>query len=86
MRLTLTTLRGGTVWDEAPPAGTEEIVARQLPVGKPLAVFEGERASRVAGALLRELLALPPSPQLMVLMTHLQTIEHREKSRVVILR
>lgn len=86
MRLTLTTLRGGTVWDEAPPEGAAEIVARQLPAGKPVAIYQGEAASRAAGALLRDLLALPPSPKLVTLMTHLQTIEHREKSRMVILR
>ena len=86
MRLTLTTLRGGTVWDEAPPEEAVEIIARQIPAERPLALYEGEAASRVAAAILRDLLALPPSPKLMVLMTHLQTIEHREKSRIVILR
>ena len=59
---------------------------RQIPANKPVALYEGEAASRVAGAILRDLLPLPPSPRLMVLMAHLQTIEHREKSRVVILR
>ena len=86
MRLTLTTLRGGTVYDEAPPEETVEAIARQIPADRPLAIFEGEAASRAAGAILRDLLALPPSPRLMVLMAHLQTIEHREKSRIVILR
>ncbi|MDP9373840.1 MAG: hypothetical protein M3Q65_15580 [Chloroflexota bacterium] len=86
MRLTLTTLRGGTVWDEEAPEGAAEIIARHIPGGRPLAVFHGEAASRVAGAILRDLLALPPSPKLMVLMTHLQTIERREQSRIVILR
>lgn len=86
MRVTLTTIRGGTVWDDEPPAGTEEAFARQIPAGRAVAVFEGEAASRVAGAILHELLALPPAPKLMVLMTNLQTIEHRESSRIVILR
>lgn len=86
MRLTLTTLRGGTVWDEAPPPEAEACIARQLPAGKPVAIYQGEGASRVAGAILRDLLTLPPSPKLLMLMTHLQTIEHREKSRMVILR
>ena len=86
MRLTLTTLRGGTVWDEEPPPGTEQIVARQIPADRQLALYEGEAASRVAGAILQDLLDLPPSPRLMVLMANLQTIEHREKSRIVILR
>lgn len=86
MRLTLTTLRGGTVFDEEPPEGTAAIVARQIPTGQPLALFEGEAASRVAGIILRDLMDLPPSPKLMVLMANLQTIEHREKSRLVILR
>ena len=86
MRLTLTTLRGGTVWDEEPPDEAAAIIARHIPNGKPLALFQGEAASRVAGAILRDLLALPPSPRLMVLMTHLQTIERREQSRMVILR
>lgn len=86
MRLTLTTIRGGTVWDEEPPAGTEAIVAGHLSEGKVLATYSGEAASRVAGAMLRELLALPPSPKLMVLLANLQTIERREGSRIVILR
>ena len=86
MRLTLTTLRGGTVWDEEPPPETVDAIGRQIPANKPVALYEGEAASRVAGAILRDLLPLPPSPRLMVLMSHLQTIEHREKSRVVILR
>lgn len=86
MRLTLTTLRGGTVWDEEPPPEAEQVFARQIPAGRQLAMYEGEAASRVAGAILRDLLALSPSPRLMVLMANLQTIEHREKSRIVILR
>ena len=86
MRLTLTTLRGGTVFDEEPPEGAAELIARQIPTGQPLAFFEGEAASRVAGAILRDLMALPPSPKLMMLLANLQTIERREKSRIVILR
>lgn len=86
MRVTLTTIRGGTVWDEEPPAGTEGAFARQIPDGRAVAVYEGEAASKVAAAILRELLALPPAPKLMVLMSNLQTIEHRESSRIVILR
>lgn len=86
MRLTLTTLRGGTVWDEAPPEETEAIVARQIPAGKPLAIYAGEAANRAASAMLKELLALPPSPRLMVLLSNLQTIARREGSRIVILR
>lgn len=86
MRLTLTTLRGGTVFDDEPPLETVEIIVRQIPAGQPLALFEGEAASRIAGIILRDLLALPPSPKLMVLLANLQTIEHREKSRIVILR
>lgn len=86
MRLTLTTLRGGTVYDEEPPTEIAALIATQLPAGRPVALFEGPAASQVAGALLRELLALPPTPRLVVLMTHLQTIERREQSRIVILR
>ena len=86
MRLTLTTVRGGTVWDEEPPAGTEAIFARHLPDGKPVAIYQNEAANRVAAAILHDLLALPPAPKLFVLMTNLQTIEHRENSRIVILR
>ena len=86
MRLTLTTLRGGTVFDEEPPEGAAELIARQIPSGQPLAFFEDEAASRVAGAILRDLMALPPSPKLMMLLANLQTIERREKSRIVILR
>ena len=86
MRLTLTTLRGGTVWDEPPPEETVEAIARQIRDGRPLASYQGEEASRVAGAIARELLALPPSPKLVVLVNHLQVIERREQSRIVILR
>jgi hypothetical protein len=86
MRLTLTTLRGGTVWDEAPPEEAAEAIARQIPEGRPLAIYQGEEASRVAGALARELMARPPSPKLIVLVNHLQVIERREQSRIVILR
>ncbi|HEU5330337.1 MAG TPA: hypothetical protein VFU78_19760 [Thermomicrobiales bacterium] len=86
MRLTLTTVRGGTVWDEEPPAGTEAIFARHIPACKPMAIYQNEAANRIAGAILRDLLPLPPSPKLFVLMTNLQTIEHRENSRIVILR
>lgn len=86
MRLTLTTLRGGIVFDEEPPPGAAEIIARQIPAGQPLAFFEGEAASQVAGAILRDLMALPPSPKLMMLLANLQTLERREKSRIVILR
>jgi hypothetical protein len=86
MRLTLSTLRGGTVWDEAPPPGTEEFFARHIPIGKPLATFAGEAANRVATLILRDLMDLPPSPKLMALMVNLQTIERREGSRMIILR
>ncbi|MFN8516504.1 MAG: hypothetical protein U0232_11035 [Thermomicrobiales bacterium] len=86
MRLTLSTLRGGTVWDEAPPPGTEDIFARHLPAGKPLIAFTNEAANRVATLILRDLQELPPSPRLMVLMVNLQTIERREGSRILILR
>lgn len=86
MRLTLSTLRGGTVWDEAPPPGTEEAFARHIPVGRPLVSFSGEAANRVATLILRDLMDLPPSPKLMVLMVNLQTIERREGSRILILR
>lgn len=86
MRLTLTTLRGGTVYDEEPPTEVVALIANQFPAGRPVALFEGHAASQVAGALLRELLTLPPTPRLVVLMTHLQTIERREQSRIVILR
>lgn len=86
VRLTLTTLRGGTVWDEEPPPAAREAVARQIPEGRSVALYEGPAASRAAAALLAELLTLPPHPKLIVLMTHLQTVEHREKSRIVILR
>ena len=44
MRLTLTTLRGGTVWDEEPPPGTEEFIARHIPAGRALATYTGEAA------------------------------------------
>ena len=86
MRLTLSTLRRGTVWDEEPPPGTEEFIARHLPKDRPLAAYSGEAASRVAGVILRDIMALPPAPKLMVLMAHLQTIERREGSRVIILK
>ncbi len=86
MRLTLSTLRGGTVWDEAPPPGTEEFFARHLPAGKPLVAFANEAANRVATLILRDLIDLPPSPKLMALMVNLQTIERREGSRLIILR
>ncbi len=86
MRLMLSTLRGGTVWDEAPPPGTEEVFARHIPAGKPLVAFGGEAANRVATLILRDLMELPPSPKLMVLMANLQTIEHREQSRIIILK
>ena len=86
MRLTLTTLRGGTVWDEEPHEETVGAIARQIPAGRPLAIYEADEASRVAGAIARELLALPPSPKLVVLVNHLQVIERREQSRIVILR
>lgn len=86
MHLTLSTLRGGTVWDDTPPPGTEECFARHLPAGKPLVAFTGEAANRVATLILRDLMDQPPSPKLMVLMVNLQTIERREGSRVVILR
>jgi hypothetical protein len=86
MRLTLSTLRGGTVWDEAPPPGTEEFFARHLPAGKPLVAFTGEAANRVATLILRDLMDLSPSPRLMVLMVNLQTIQRREGSRILILR
>lgn len=86
MRLTLVTLRGGTVWDEEPPPGTEDSVARHVPAGQILATYTGPAASTVAGAILRDIMHLPPSPKLMVLMANLQTIEHREGSRIIILR
>lgn len=86
MRLTLATLRGGVVWDEAPPPDTEEAIARHLPDGQLVASYTGEAASQVAGAILRDLITLPPSPKLMVLMANLQTIEHRERSRIIILK
>lgn len=85
MRLTLITLRGGTVWDEEPPPGLEEAVARHLPAGRTVATYRGEVANRVATAILRDALALPPTPKLMVFMSHLQVIEHREGSQIVIL-
>lgn len=86
VRLTLVTLRGGTVWDEAPPPGTEEIVAGRIPDGQLVATFTGEGASQIAGEILRDLMPFPPSPKLMVLMANLQTIERREGSRIIILR
>jgi hypothetical protein len=86
MRLTLTTLRGGTVWDEEPPPGTEEFIARHIPAGRALATYTGEAASLVAATILRDVMPLPPSPKLMVLMANLQTIEHREGSRIIILK
>ena len=86
MRLTLSTLRGGTVWDDVPPPGTEECFARHIPAGKPLVAFTGEAANRAATLILRDLMELSPSPSLMVLMVNLQTIERREGSRIVILR
>lgn len=86
MRVTLSTLRGGTVWDDAPPQGTEESFARHVPAGKPVIAFTGEAANRVATLILRDLMERPPSPQLMVLMVNLQTIERREGSTIVILR
>ncbi len=86
MRLTLSTLRGGTVWDDPPPPGTEECFTRHIPAGKPLVAFTGEAANRVATLILRDLMEMPPSPKLIVLMVNLQTIERREGSRIVILR
>jgi hypothetical protein len=86
MRLTLATLRGGVVWDEAPPPGTEEAIARHLPKGQLVATYTDGAASTTAGAILRDLMPLPPSPKLMVLMANLQTIEHRERSRIIILK
>lgn len=85
MRLTLITLRGGTVWDDAPPPGTEAAVARHLPTGRPVAAYRGAAANRVAADILRDLLALPPAPQLIIFMSHLQVIERREGSQIVIL-
>ncbi len=86
MRLTLATMRGGIVWDEEPPPGAEEFIARHLPTDRPLASYSGESASRVAATILRDVMVLPPSPKLMVLLANLQTIERREGSRVTILR
>lgn len=86
MRLTLTTLRGGTVYDDEPPEEAVQFVARHIPAGRSTAIFAGPSASKVASELLRDLLTVPPQPRLIVLMTHLQTIEHREQSRVVVLR
>ena len=86
MRLTLATLRGGVVWDEAPPPETEEAVARHLPDGQLVATYTSEAASKVAGTILRDLIHLPPSPKLMVLMANLQTVQHREQSRIIILK
>ena len=86
MHLTLSTLRGGTVWDDPLPPGTEEFFARHIPAGKPLVAFSGEAANRVATLILRDLKELPPSPKLMVLMVNLQTIERREGSKILILR
>lgn len=86
MRLTLTTLRGGTVYDDEPPSEAAALLTRYIPAGRSTGLFEGAAASTVASELLRDLLATPPSPRLIVLMTHLQTIEHREKSRIVVLR
>jgi hypothetical protein len=86
MRLTLATLRGGVVWDEAPPPDTEEAIARHLPDGQLVASYTDEAASQVAGTMLRDLLPLSPSPKLMSLMANLQTIERRERSRIIILK
>lgn len=86
MRLALTTLRGGTVYDDEPPSEAAVLLARYIPTGRSTCMFEGAAASKVASELLRELLVAPPSPRLIVLMTHLQTIEHREQSRIVMLR
>lgn len=86
MRLTLVTLRGGTVWDEAPPPGTEAILTSRIPDGQLVATFTGDSASKIASEILRDLMPLPPSPKLMVLMANLQSIERREGSRIIILR
>lgn len=86
MRLTLTTLRGGTVYDDEPPPEAAEMLARYLPAGRATALFEGNAASKLAAELLRDLLHAEPNPRLIVLMVHLRTIEHREKSRIVLLR
>lgn len=86
MRLTLVTLRGGTVWDEAPPPDTEAIIARRIPDGQLVATFTGDGASKLASEILHDLMPLSPSPKLMVLMANLQSIERREGSRIIILR
>jgi hypothetical protein len=86
VRLTLVTLRGGTVWDEAPPPGTESILASRIPDGQLVATFTGDGASKIASEILRDLMPLSPSPKLMVLMANLQSIERREGSRIIILR
>ncbi len=86
MRLTLVTLRGGTVWDEAPPPGTEAILTSRIADGQLVATFTGDGASKIASEILRDLMPLPPSPKLMVLMANLQSIERREGSRIIILR
>jgi hypothetical protein len=86
MRLTLATLRGGVVFDEAPPPDTEAAIARHLPDGQLVASYTDKAASEVAGVILRDLVSLSPSPKLMVLMANLQTIEHRERSRIIILK
>lgn len=86
MRMTLITLRGGTVWDEALPPDIEAVVARHIPVGEPLASYAGDAASQIASLILGDLTSFPPSPKLMVLMVNLQTIERREGSRILILR
>ncbi len=86
MRLTLATLRGGVVWDEAPPPETEAAIGRHLPPGQLVATFSGKAANAVADEILHELLDLPPSPKLMTLLANLQIVARREQSKIIILQ
>lgn len=86
MRLILTTLRGGIVWDEAPPPEAEAAIARHLPQRKNEVTYSNAAANTIAKVILHELVSLPPSPKLMVLLTNLQTVERREQSKITIQR